>query len=1181
MEFAGIGLYRYAFDGTVQFMDLGALRILEIDDVFPDPLAVVGKNVAELVIYMRPPGVLREEVRAKRSVRGIEYPFKTLKGNEKWAVHDSYLCRNPKTGEESIQVLIRDITSQKQVEDALRQSELKYRALFETPRDALFLGSGEGVVLDCNAAACRMFGYAKEELVGRAVAELVPEEVAQALPDLVSDSRTPEGLVMETMSKRRDGSLFPTEVNARFCRIDGKRMVVVYARDITVRKRTQEALAQSAQINERLRALLITMNACRTLEDMLDPLLETAIAVSDMDAGAVYLVEGENAVMHCRRGFPENAVQEVAFLPMASGAVASIRAQDRPAYLNEAAPDMAARFHGCGMRHVYAAPLHAEEGVFGFLLTATRRDEAADHSSANRLAVIALEATSLFSRLRAQEALRKSEERYRNILESIQEGYYEVDLAGNMTFFNKALCRVLGYSESELMGRNYRSYYGDQDHIAKVYKTFNEVYRTGNPIQVLDWQIVKADGSKATVGVSISLMRDHKGSPVGFRGIARDITERKQAEEALRQAEARNRALLNAIPDTLLRVRADGTCLYFKPDWVAPPPSWPYGAVVGMKLSEIVPADVAERSMEHVSRALETGAMQSFEFHLTWETGVHQYEARLVACGKDEVLILVRDITDRKRAENALRESEEQYRDLFENANDLIYTHDLSGRFTSLNKAAEQITGYTEEEACAFDSFDIVAPEYRELAQDMVSRKLVGEEATRYEIEVIAKDGHRVPLELSSRLILKDGKPIGVQGIGRDITERRRAEQEQARFQAQIQHAQKLESLGVLTGGIAHDFNNLLVGILGNAGLARARLPFDSAARPYMDKIEATARRAGDLTNQMLAYSGKGTFMVQPIHLSKLAEEMARLLEASISKKAVLRYDFAPDLPLIQGDTTQLQQVIMNLITNASDALGDEVGAITLRTSVMDADRAYLSATYLDDELPEGWYVILEVSDTGCGMAPETQARIFDPFFSTKFAGRGLGLAAVLGIIRSHRGAIRVYSEPGRGSSFKVLLPAARGSATNARARLPRARLSGHAAFGPDADEILLWHGSGVVLVADDEEDVRAVAQDTLEQHGFTIVTAKNGKEAVEAFRSHANELVAVLLDLTMPMMNGEEAFEKFRGIRVGVPVILSSGYTEQGATAHFAGEKPTAFVQKPYSPETLLRALRGVLEKA
>jgi CheY-like chemotaxis protein len=331
----------------------------------------------------------------------------------------------------------------------------------------------------------------------------------------------------------------------------------------------------------------------------------------------------------------------------------------------------------------------------------------------------------------------------------------------------------------------------------------------------------------------------------------------------------------------------------------------------------------------------------------------------------------------------------------------------------------------------------------------------------------------------------------------------------------------------------------------------------------------------------MLAYSGKGTFMVQPIHLSKLAEEMARLLEASISKKAVLRYDFAPDLPLIQGDTTQLQQVIMNLITNASDALGDEVGAITLRTSVMDADRAYLSATYLDDELPEGWYVILEVSDTGCGMAPETQARIFDPFFSTKFAGRGLGLAAVLGIIRSHRGAIRVYSEPGRGSSFKVLLPAARGSATNARARLPRARLSGHAAFGPDADEILLWHGSGVVLVADDEEDVRAVAQDTLEQHGFTIVTAKNGKEAVEAFRSHANELVAVLLDLTMPMMNGEEAFEKFRGIRVGVPVILSSGYTEQGATAHFAGEKPTAFVQKPYSPETLLRALRGVLEKA
>jgi len=529
---------------------------------------------------------------------------------------------------------------------------------------------------------------------------------------------------------------------------------------------------------------------------------------------------------------------------------------------------------------------------------------------------------------------------------------------------------------------------------------------------------------------------------------------------------------------------------------------------------------------------------------------------------------IARDISERKRAEQALRESEERYRELFENANDIVYTHDLKGRFTSLNKAGERICGYTREEVLNLTAHDIMPAEVHETAAEMTRRKLAGEELTQYEIEIVSKNGVRIPLEVSTRLIVKDGRPVAVQGIARDITERRRAEEERKRLEAQIQHTQKLEGLGVLAGGIAHDFNNLLVGILGNAGLALMKLPLDSPARSYVEKIEDTAQRASVLTNQMLAYSGRGSFVVQPLNLSRLVTEMGRLLSAAISKKAVLRYECDPDLPLIEGDAAQLHQVIINLITNASDALGDQAGVIVLKTSAIDVDRPYLANTYLDNDLPEGTYACLDVSDSGCGMDANTQARIFDPFFSTKFAGRGLGLAAVLGIVRGHKGAIRVQSELGKGTTFKVLFPTTRAQIgpIDREARMRQYEL------------VETWVGEGTILIADDEESVQSVANDTLKQHGFSVLLADNGIEAVELFEEHQREIVAVLLDLTMPVMSGKESFQRIHAIRDDVPVVLSSGYTRQDAVSRFSGDAPAAFIQKPYSPRELAKVFHDIL---
>jgi len=316
----------------------------------------------------------------------------------------------------------------------------------------------------------------------------------------------------------------------------------------------------------------------------------------------------------------------------------------------------------------------------------------------------------------------------------------------------------------------------------------------------------------------------------------------------------------------------------------------------------------------------------------------------------------------------------------------------------------------------------------------------------------------------------------------------------------------------------------------------------------------------------MLAYSGKGRFVIGRYDLSEIVREMAQMLEVSVSKKATLRYSFASGLPAVEADATQLRQVIMNLITNASESLGDLSGVISVTTGVMECDRAYLADSRLDDRLPEGRYVYLEVADTGSGMDEETLRRIFDPFFTTKFTGRGLGLAVVLGIVRGHHGAIKVYSEPGKGTNFKILFPAV--------AWAPSDRAASAVQTAP------LSHG-GTVLLVDDDAKVRQVGSQMLTNLGFQVLAAATGQEALEAFQKGANEIDCVILDLTMPEMGGEEVFRQLRHLRSDVCVILSSGYNEQEVTQRFVGKGLAGFIQKPYTMANLQVTLNRVLRPA
>ena len=423
--------------------------------------------------------------------------------------------------------------------------------------------------------------------------------------------------------------------------------------------------------------------------------------------------------------------------------------------------------------------------------------------------------------------------------------------------------------------------------------------------------------------------------------------------------------------------------------------------------------------------------------------------------------------------------------------------------------------------------------------------------------------------QMTTRLRLALGEVREERGNLAEELERRTAEirdLEHHRVEAQLQRSQRLESLGLLAGGIAHDFNNLLVGVLGNASLALAEMGDAAPGRESVAQIELTAQRAAELVRQLLAYSGKGRFVVEPLDLSEAVREMASLLEVTTSKKAALRLDLGDGLPAVMADVAQVRQLVMNFITNASDAIGDEVGTITVATCLVDADEEYLSGSDVLGGAAPGRFVALEVSDTGSGMDAVTKRRIFDPFFSTKETGHGLGLAAALGIVRGHGGAIRVYSEPGRGTSIKVLLPAC-DAVAGAVSRVHRSLA---------IDDAL--HGA-VILVADDEEVVRELVRRTLERAGFEVLLAQDGAEAVEVFQSHAHRIDLVLLDMAMPKLGGEEVHREIQRQRPGTKVILSSGYNEQDATSQLVGRPYAAFLQKPYTSAQLVQAITELID--
>lgn len=514
-------------------------------------------------------------------------------------------------------------------------------------------------------------------------------------------------------------------------------------------------------------------------------------------------------------------------------------------------------------------------------------------------------------------------------------------------------------------------------------------------------------------------------------------------------------------------------------------------------------------------------------------------------------------------AEEALRHSEAMYRNLIEQIPAIVYITELSPESVGCyaSPQIEAITGFAPSEWCVKPSLwrRLIHPEDREAVLSALDKSIETNQPFFAEYRLYKKNGELMWVRDHGNGIRdENGKLIFFQGLMMDITSQKELEHEK------ILKGQKLESLGVLAGGIAHDFNNLLTSILGYSSLVLAQS--DESSKEMIRQIELAAQQGADLTRQLLAYAGKGKFVLEPIDLNELVQEMLQLLKMAVSQKGSLIPEFEENLPAIEADATQIRQLVMNVITNASDALEDRTGTITMRTRSVDMDPAYLDREGLDPGMREGSYVLFEVSDTGVGMSEETKSRMFDPFYTTKPNGRGLGLAAVMGIVKGHNGIVQVLSAPDQGSTFRAYFPASPKTAPTLQ--------------GETVDRGA-WRGSGAILLVDDDENVRNVASTMLQRAGFSVLTAKDGQESIDVFKDRSGEIVAVLMDVKMPNLNGLTASRELKHLCPDLPIILMSGFYDQEFTRQFSDIGLSGFLQKPFKATDITEKLQNALTAA
>jgi len=753
--------------------------------------------------------------------------------------------------------------------------------------------------------------------------------------------------------------------------------------------------------------------------------------------------------------------------------------------------------------------------------------------------------------------LAESEGMYREFLERQGEGFSMVDDQERFQMANPVAEQIFGVSPGGLVGRSLLEFLpaAEQEQVLEETRIRKEGLAS-----TYELRIRRMDGAIRTLLVTATPRLERDGEALQVLGVFRDITERKEAEDRLRESEEKFRAYIEQSIDVIFTLDAGGTFLFVSPAWERHY-GIPTDQVVGQSFAPFVHPEDIQPCIEHLGRVLTSGQGEtSPPYRVRHADGSWRWfranGTRMTAPGGElRYMGVAHDITERKHAEEALRESEERYRTQFDRASEGIFALSPEGDLLEVNEAMARMHGYTREEMLTINLRDLDTPESVRLSSERMERLLAGESLT-FEVEHFHKDGHAFPLEVSASLVSAGRRPV-ILCFHRDITERKQAEETARLLVQEKQQTQKMESLGSLAGGVAHDFNNMLGGIMGYADLLMPG-ETDPLRQKYLKAILAASSRSAELTQKLLAFGRRGKNLVEPLDLAAMVEDCLDMIRPSMS----------PDLqvvvamegcPRVDGDPSQIHQVLVNLCINAMEAM-PERGVLTLSACV----REVSEATHPGLPIPAESYVELAVSDTGLGMTREIQQRIFEPFFTTKnssgVSGTGLGLSTAYGIIRAHGGAITVHSSKGKGSTFRLLLPV--GS-------LPPAAREANPGT---------TRGEGLVLLVEDEQLLRELGALALESLGYEVATAMDGREAVATFDRIHDRLCAVLLDLKMPRMGGREAFIELRRIDPTVPVIICTGYGENEEVQELLTLGARGMLAKPYQISALAAKLRRVL---
>ena len=1130
--------WEHSLDG-MRIIDASGI-ILQVNDAY---CRLVGKRKQELVgksfsvVYSeRNHAAMAEKqrqlFRKRHTDSRLEREYELWNGKTVWfQVNNSFLSGRGKTTR--LLSIFRDITDHKIAEKELCESGERYRKLIELMPFAVAIHV-EGKMAYLNPAGILMCGETSvDRIIGRPVMDFVHPDYRAIVAKRIKAGieRGEPALTMEEKFLRPDGSTLDVEATAIPFTYDGKPAMQVVFQDTTRRNETERIMRLSQFSIERSRDAVFWLDRHRRIiyaNEAASKYLEYSreelfsLTMPDIEVSSTQGSEADFIQELKSRG--SKTVQSQ--LRTKSGIVFPVEIDSN--YIN---------FEG-------------EEGCFSFVRDITERKK-------------------------AEEALRQSERNYREIFNAVNEAIFIQDgKTGKIIDLNERVLDMYEYSRDEVMNKSIADLSVDEapyrvEHITEWIRRT----KTTGP-QVFEWRAVKKNGER--FWVEMAFRHSTIGDQDRVIAVVRDITDRKLTEQALRQSEFRLKRA-----QAMAHVGNWELDLSTRMMWASEEAFQIYGME---RIASEIPFETFQRRAllddqprmdEALQRLLLENRRYDEEFQICRvDDGQIRYVHSRAEVIRDttgnplKVSGVIQDITEQKEAEEMLRdreqelsESEHRYRALFETSPDAILLTDLRGRVIAGNYRVARMHGFKNIDEMlhsGVNGFELIDPSESTRVEGLLSRLM--QEGVVREVEVIArrKDHTTFPMELSASVIPDEhGRPKAWVAITRDLTDRKRAEDA-------LRQAQKMESIGLLAGGIAHDFNNLLHALMGHASMALMKLPPESQVRPHISKAIHAGERATELTKQLLAYSGRGKYKVAPIDLSMLIEENLHLFEVALPKNVVLQMELEANLPSVEADAAQIQQVVMNLIINAAEAIGKENGVVSVRSGTIDIDSTRPHWwKYTGEPLQPGTYVFLEIQDTGCGMEQEMITRIFEPFFTTKFTGRGLGLAAVLGIIRGHKGGLYVESQPGTGTTFRISIPTASGIIRQVSVA---------------AETIATVQSEKTVLAIDDEDIILDLVTDTLTYAGLKVITANNGEQGIEIYKKSREEIGLILLDLSMPVMGGEETLKHLLEINPGVRVILSSGYTEEEVAARFKGIQAIDFIQKPYQPNILLHKISDVI---